>query len=122
MGVNDATGTVQWDHAIGNNSTGNGGGTSISNSADNVAGYAALIAANNVAQNSWNMEFFNNSPWDTFNPNQVGTYDFYLAAFDGQTQVARTDIKIHVTPEPATMLLFGVGLLGIAGVSRRRKA
>lgn len=31
-------------------------------------------------------------------------------------------LDITATPEPTTMLLFGVGLLGIAGVSRRKRA
>ena len=43
----------QWDHAIGNNGNGNGGGTVIPNSVNNVAGYASLIDNNNLAQNSW---------------------------------------------------------------------
>ena len=31
-----------------------------------------------------------------------------------------TDIYIKPIPEPTTMILFGIGLLGIAGVSRKR--
>ena len=32
----------------------------------------------------------------------------------------RQDVLISVVPEPATMLLFGIGLLGIAGISRKK--
>lgn len=120
--VNPATGTVQWDHAIGDNSTGNGGGTSISNGVSDAAGYAANIAGNNVAQNSWKPHWFISS----FDPTVDGTYDFYLAAFDGNgDQLASTNIQIVVgqggSPVPdsgSAALLLSAGFLGLLGVRR----
>ncbi len=40
-------------------------------------------------------------------------FDFWLAS-GGQ-------LRLELVPEPTTFLLFGLGLLGVAGVSRRRK-
>lgn len=98
-GVNPGLGIVQWDHAIGDNSTSQGGGTVIPNNVNDPTGYATLLANNNVAQNSWNYEFFNEPPYDFFDPNIVGAYDIYLKAFDGATEVASITITILVTTD-----------------------
>ncbi len=83
--------TVFWDHAIGDNTTPNGGGVS----ATDGPSYEALIAANNVAQNSWRNTFFDDPPF-VFDPALPGRYDFYLAAFDGGVEVARTAMAVIV--------------------------
>jgi hypothetical protein len=114
------------DHALGDNATGNGGGIS------NPGTYAANIGTKNVAQNSWSVEFFNNGPFDTFDPNLDGTYDFVLTAFSkGTTDVlAQSKIQIIVgagadddtqpVPEPATALaLLGFGLAMAKTVRRQ---
>ena len=81
-----------WDHSIGTNATPNGGGTE----AGDAPTYATLIANNNLAQNSWNMEFFNDAPFNTFDPTVPGRYEFYLAAFDDGIEVLRGEMTMIV--------------------------
>ena len=118
-----------WDHAIGNNSTGNGGGTG----AAGAPAYMDLLANNNVAQNSWQAHWF----FSPFDPEAVGTYAIYLLAKDSRGNViAKTDIQVltggapklvmvEPAPIPATSTwsllagILGLGLLG--GVARRKK-
>lgn len=106
------------DHAIGDNSTPNGDGSEASDATE----YAALIAANNLAQNSWNMEFFNDGPFDIFDPEVPGIYTIALTAFDLQgLALASVSIDVLVTsvPEPSTLALLLLGLAGLLGFARR---
>ena len=89
-----------WDHSMGTNATGSGAGVE----ATDVPTYLALIASSNLAQNSWSPEFYNEPPFDGFDPNVPGRYDFYLAAFDGGAEVSRSDITIVVVDEDSLVL------------------
>jgi len=113
-GVNPGNGMVFWDHSTGTNGTANGAGVE----ATDATNYATLIAGNNLAQNSWKPHWFAAG----FDPTLNGTYDFVLTAFDGANQVASTAIQINTVPEPATVALMGLSLLGCVGYARRHRA
>lgn len=102
------------DHSIGTNLTLNGGGAE----AADAAGYAALIGANNVAQNSANQGFFMSG----FNPNSVGDYVISLGAFSGSSFVGQTGIVVRVVPEASAFLFGGVVCAASALVRWRRRA
>lgn len=113
------------DHAIGDNTTGNGAGAV----AGDATTYSGLIANNNVAQNSWSYEFFNDGPAELaqltgFDPSVPGLYRIELEAFDTTgASLAVTAINVQTVPVPGTIVLFGAALAALgAGLGSRRLA
>ncbi|MGR3782091.1 MAG: PEP-CTERM sorting domain-containing protein [Albimonas sp.] len=119
-----------WDHGLGTNAstsptvskqyvaTDFGGGLGLT--------YAQAVEARSVAQNSWNLGFFNPSG---FIPQTEGLYTITLSVFgDGVTPLASSSIDIRYgdvpqpVPVPAALPLMGAGLAALAFLARRRRA
>lgn len=118
----DPINTLYADHALGDNSTGNGGGT-VAGSPSTYA--AALLTSSSVAQQSWNLGFF--FPGG-INPQAEGLYTINLSAILSGKTLASTSIDIQYgavpVPLPAALPLLagGLGLLGVASWRRQRKS
>lgn len=52
--------------------------------------------------------------------NVSGDLDITLSSSGQQSDFANDSVEISSTPEPATLVMFGSGLLGLAGVFRRK--
>lgn len=125
-------GFAYMDHAMGDNSSAqcnstnsNVGCYGVGNKSTNAADYANRIDTLNVAQNSQKAHWLLGAGFD---PTVDATYDFYLAAFRGTTEIGRSSIQIivgqggaAVVPEPGSLALAGLALAGL-GFARRRKA
>jgi hypothetical protein len=105
------------DHSFGDNSTGQGAGFEASTAGQ----YGSYLTSYNVAQNSWNMEFYDAPASSyTFNPNVGGEYTIKLTALDGLNEVSSVSVNVLVAVPEASSFL-AVGLVGLVGWCAKKR-
>lgn len=115
--------TGHGDNSFGTNATAQSQGVEANNSGE----FAAYLSSYNLVQNSQNLSWAGIG----FNPFINGTYEFVLNAYDLRGSVLASTLMTVIvgnggapvaTPEPATLLLGGLGLAGMVLLRRRMKA
>lgn len=61
-------------------------------------------------------------PAGAFDPNALGEYNFGISVGQSGWGVENVRMDVQVVPVPAAVWLFGSGLIGLAGIARRKKA
>lgn len=114
--------TSYLDNSFGTNATAQSQGVEAANSGE----FATYLANYNLVQNSQNLSWAGIG----FDPFINGTYEFVLNAYDLRGSVLASTLMTVIvgdggapvaTPEPATLLLGGLGLAGMALLRRRMK-
>jgi len=65
-----------------------------------------------------------NGNWNSYDLTFTAAFDFHLMLEDFVTPGGNAyfdNFNLNPVPEPSTVLLFGLGLLGLSGVSRKKK-
>ena len=55
-----------------------------------------------------------------FDPNAIGEYQFAIQVAGGGFNLETVAMEVHTVPVPAAVWLFGSGLIGLAGIARRK--